>query len=201
MVLVTAAMKAELQGFFRQDIKTSRMAAYALGTGETASTAVLQQLLEQYTPEAVIHLGICASIDQDMPLGSAFMPDWAAREASPDDTVGFDSKQGELFSHVLVQVLRGVRLCRGGGMLTGETFFTQKMKQEISRDSRFAAFRGADMESAGLARCCADMHIPLVVAKAVSDDLHSPGPKRLARFIDRWSGMFAEACYLYLGAI
>ena len=199
MVLVTAAMASELQGFQASDAP-SGLCVSPVGTGSSCSST-FQSLLQRHHPEAVIHIGICGSVSAELPMGSAFLPGWTAREESPGQRIYFDDELAAQYDRVLLQAVRGSRLCRGGGLLTCSNFVAQKRKEQIRSASRYAGVLGVDMECAVLAELCRKAQIPFITAKAVSDDLVQPGPKGLSRFIRRWSAIFAEASYRYLGTM
>ncbi len=93
MVLVTAAMDAELQAFFpgerlpgisdgfsgfretHLEAGAGSFTAAVIGVGKSMSACRISSLLERYSPSLVIHVGICGAAGPALQIGDIIFPD------------------------------------------------------------------------------------------------------------------------------
>lgn len=200
MILVTAAMPEELQAFksplnmlgekysnltFETSVSAQQKDAQSIlpaviGTGKVMSALNIQKLFDAASFEMVIHVGICGSLQKELPLYSLVFPYWALQHDLYIKSFGFKlgeipgasiagvvlnrKLQGQLKNHAEKVLKRYERrkwplaeVHLGGGVLTGDAYVQQNEKsalQKLYKTSK--TFHDTPAKEKDEA-CCADM--------------------------------------------
>jgi adenosylhomocysteine nucleosidase len=141
------------------------------GIGRNAMGRAIARCLDEYNPELCLHIGYCGGADPKFEAGDLIIGERVV-----------DSADGASFDADPELILKAEAACRGAelrcgvaGLVTVDDVISGPHEKAFLGTQHEAG--GVDMESAVLARACAERGTPCLVVRAVLDPMDFMFPK------------------------
>ncbi len=162
------------------------------GIGPAKTRKRLSELEQVCRPRCIVSIGCAGALDSSLTIGEAIVADKL-----------FDDLDGRVWPAAPDLVEKAYECCRSEGIKcrTGSTVSTGAAAENQQQKEKLAQKYGAlavDMESAHIASWAANLNIPMVCVRTISDRLTDVLPPGLSAVFDRDGNVRPASLLVYL---